>query len=387
MKNIQHIVSASVVIAVSMVAMGHAHARQDVHCNFTWEENAAQNVKHGSSYVAKRVRNSEYNRLVAMGKVATRVAADAGAYCQLNHPENTLIDVRITKADQRLNSSGNIPDCANMNAMVECRGSRLFDDEPSAEAEQSSQSSEQSSGTSGGGSSTEAEQPSQSTGQSQGTPNIVINNFSLSPSTPVKGEPVEVRIGVYNNGNARAGSYKVEWYPGENYPEPACSWNVSGNNVNGGRTLNCTYAGYPSRYGSIRAKVVADSDGQVDELNEGDNTRFMQVRVVESQASAEAEEPADSGLPAEAEESTDDGLPATASYRLLPVMRLPGNDLRLIEMSSPNWMLCRQACTDDEQCRAFTYRAPNASSGPICLLKSGVGMRIPDPCCQSGVKQ
>jgi hypothetical protein len=94
----------------------------------------------------------------------------------------------------------------------------------------------------------------------------------------------------------------------------------------------------------------------------------------------EAEEPAAEEQPA------DDGLPATASYNLLPHTRLPGNDLRLIEMSSPNWMLCRQACTDDERCRAFTYRAPNANSGPLCLLKSRGGIQIPGTCCQSGIK-
>jgi hypothetical protein len=94
----------------------------------------------------------------------------------------------------------------------------------------------------------------------------------------------------------------------------------------------------------------------------------------------EAEEPAAEEQPA------DDGLPATASYNLLPHTRLPGNDLRLIEMSSPNWMLCRQACTDDERCGAFTYRAPNANSGPLCLLKSRGGIQIPGTCCQSGIK-
>ncbi len=220
---------------------------------------------------------------------------------------------------------------------------------------------------------TEDEQPS-------ALPNITISEFSLNPATPTKGQPVQVRIGIYNNGAAAAGPYRVEWYPGENYPEPGCSWDVSGNNASGGKILNCTYAGYPSRYGQIRTKVVADPGGQVNELNEGDNTQFMQVRVLGSQTDAEAE-------PAAEEHPADDGLPATASYNLLPIMRLPGNDLRMIEMSSPNWMLCRQACTDDTRCKAYTYRAPNANSGPICLLKSGVGMRIPDPCCQSGVKR
>ncbi len=94
------------------------------------------------------------------------------------------------------------------------------------------------------------------------------------------------------------------------------------------------------------------------------------------------------GEPAEEPgEEPGEAPPASASYQLLPMIRLPGNDLRLIEMGSPNWMLCRQACTDEPACGAWTYRAPNAHSGPLCLLKRRAGMRIPDPCCQSGIKR
>ena len=78
--------------------------------------------------------------------------------------------------------------------------------------------------------------------------------------------------------------------------------------------------------------------------------------------------------------------PPSASYTLLPAIRLPGNDLRLIELPAPNWMLCRQACTDEADCGAWTYRAPNGRSGPICLLKRRAGMRVPDLCCRSGIK-
>ena len=81
-----------------------------------------------------------------------------------------------------------------------------------------------------------------------------------------------------------------------------------------------------------------------------------------------------------------DAPPAVATYRPLPFIRLPGNDLRLIEMSAPNWLLCRQACTEDARCGAWTYRSPTAESGPVCLLKSRAGVIIPDPCCRSGVK-
>ena len=112
-------------------------------------------------------------------------------------------------------------------------------------------------------------------------PNIIVSEFALSPSTPVRGRPVEVRVGVYNDGTVPAGPYRVEWYPGENYSDPACSWNVSGNNPGGGRILNCTFSGYPSRYASLRTKVIVDTGNNVAESNESDNTRSMEIRVVE----------------------------------------------------------------------------------------------------------
>ena len=82
-----------------------------------------------------------------------------------------------------------------------------------------------------------------------------------------------------------------------------------------------------------------------------------------------------------------DSPPATARYIPLPGVRLPGNDLYVLELAAPNWMLCRQACTDDENCGAWTYRAPNAGSGPLCLIKSRAGLPIPDACCRSGIRQ
>lgn len=202
----------------------------------------------------KRVRRRELERLEAMGRVMARVAADRGTYCQLNHPENTRIDTRIEKADYRRDPAGRIPNCADLQATVECRGSRFLDTEPETDREP---------------------------GTSSSLPNIIVSEFSLTPSTPVRGQPVQVRIGVYNNGTAPAGPYKVEWYPGENYPQPACTWDVSGNNARGGRILSCTYPGYPSWYPSIRTKVVVDPGANVAESDEADNVRHMQIRVAQ----------------------------------------------------------------------------------------------------------
>jgi hypothetical protein len=87
------------------------------------------NMKGGSaSAVQIKVRTKEYyNRLVDMGTVPARVAADRVQHCQLNHPENTAVDVRLKKTDLKLHSTGRIPNCGDLNAVAECRGGRWLD--------------------------------------------------------------------------------------------------------------------------------------------------------------------------------------------------------------------------------------------------------------------
>lgn len=77
--------------------------------------------------------------------------------------------------------------------------------------------------------------------------------------------------------------------------------------------------------------------------------------------------------------------PPTASYQFLPLIRLPGNDLYMLGASDGigDWMDCRQACTEDTRCGAWTYRAPTNR----CLIKSRAGIPIPDGCCRSGIKR
>lgn len=116
-------------------------------------------------------------------------------------------------------------------------------------------------------------------GAPAGQPDLYISEFTLTPEVPVKGQPVQVRVGVYNRGSARAGRYRVAWWPGENYPSPACNWTVDGTNARGGRILTCTYAGYPSPYARINTRAAADVDNAVAESDEGNNDRRMRIEV------------------------------------------------------------------------------------------------------------
>lgn len=111
-------------------------------------------------------------------------------------------------------------------------------------------------------------------------PDLKITQIELAPASPTKENPVDVKVTVYNQGEAASGAFTVLWYPGENYTSPACSWNLTSLVATGGRVLSCTYSGYPSPYPSgINTLAIADSDNDVDESDESNNRLLMEVIV------------------------------------------------------------------------------------------------------------
>ncbi|RPJ00113.1 MAG: hypothetical protein EHM39_05365, partial [Chloroflexi bacterium] len=117
-------------------------------------------------------------------------------------------------------------------------------------------------------------------GGSAGQPDLFVSEFALNPGTPTEGQAVQVRVGVYNQGGANAdATFHIDWYAGENASSPACSWDLNGMVRNGGRILECTYAGYPSWYATINTKVVVDTYNAVAESNEGNNTYLKAISV------------------------------------------------------------------------------------------------------------
>lgn len=160
-------------------------------------------------------------------------------------------------------------------------------------------------------------------------PDLYISEFALDPTTPTRGLPVSVRVGVYNRGSSQAGAFDVEWWAGENFSTPACTWQVDSLSARGGRILTCTYDGYSSWYSSLTTKAVADPAHEVDESDRGNNTRRMTISV--SPASAT---PTPAIVP-------EDCLPYT-----------PAN-LRIVDEGAAGWLLTdgvsRMLILDDEQ--------------------------------------
>ena len=112
-----------------------------------------------------------------------------------------------------------------------------------------------------------------------GRPDLYVSEFQLSPTPPTQGNPVEVRVGVYNKGDAAAGNFRVQWWAGTNFGQPACTWNVERMAARGGQVLKCRYEGYKSWYGKLDTKVVVDVDRNVQESNERNNLMIQTISV------------------------------------------------------------------------------------------------------------
>lgn len=65
----------------------------------------------------------------------------------------------------------------------------------------------------------------------------------------------------------------------------------------------------------------------------------------------------------------------------------PGNDYKNFDLRDADFELCRRACEDDANCRAYTYVKPGVQGANArCWLKSTVPAAGSSRCCISGVK-
>lgn len=114
-----------------------------------------------------------------------------------------------------------------------------------------------------------------------GLPDLYVHEYSVRPSPPSRRAVLDVRINVYNQGNGEAGPFTVQWWPGDNYPEPGCTWRVEGLVPRGGRILQCSGYVYPSPYARINTGVYVDSNREVEEVNKRNNKLYREMPVTE----------------------------------------------------------------------------------------------------------
>jgi hypothetical protein len=81
------------------------------------------------------------------------------------------------------------------------------------------------------------------------------------------------------------------------------------------------------------------------------------------------------------------GTPPAAHHGLEMGVDRPGSDYANFDLPQPHPRLCKEACTRDRRCRAFTYVNPGVQ-GPSarCWLKDTVPQPVSNQCCVSGAK-
>jgi hypothetical protein len=112
----------------------------------------------------------------------------------------------------------------------------------------------------------------QPTAENQKLPDLYVSEFTIWPAKPIKGQPVHVTVGIYNQGNADAAKFTVSWYGLSTFTGPSCSWDIfDAIAPNEGRTLECDYVFqniYPANKTSL---VMIDPGNHIFESNEGNN--------------------------------------------------------------------------------------------------------------------
>ncbi len=111
-------------------------------------------------------------------------------------------------------------------------------------------------------------------------PDLGVSEYTRNPDPPTMDEPVQIRVGVYNYGNAAAGAFTVQWWASTGAPTPACTWPIASLVAHGGYIKTCIYH-YPSWYGHITTQVVVDSGNSVDESDEGNNVASETIPVLQ----------------------------------------------------------------------------------------------------------
>jgi subtilase family serine protease len=108
-------------------------------------------------------------------------------------------------------------------------------------------------------------------------PDLYVSEFSWSPLQPHMGVSFHVRVGVYNQGGTAAGSFTVQWWLSVNGSHPTCAWSLPSLAAHGGRILECDYT--PGGWSNYPSQVVVDSNHDVHESNESNNTASATIQV------------------------------------------------------------------------------------------------------------
>ncbi|MDF1800191.1 MAG: CARDB domain-containing protein [Planctomycetota bacterium] len=103
--------------------------------------------------------------------------------------------------------------------------------------------------------------------------------MALEPTTPVRGQPVLVRVGVENRGTQAATAFEVEWWASVSFQGPDKVWSVGGLAPGEKRHLAFTYAGYPGWYAELETRLILDPEGRLQGEDRANNAMSRTIAV------------------------------------------------------------------------------------------------------------
>ena len=108
-------------------------------------------------------------------------------------------------------------------------------------------------------------------------PDLKITQITTC-AAPKQGVPCTIKVSIYNNGDKNVTApFEARLYIGS-APAAKCSWVLDSLVKNGGLVKSCSYT-FPSWYGSIGLRGVADEDDVINENNEGNNEQTVNISV------------------------------------------------------------------------------------------------------------
>ena len=108
-------------------------------------------------------------------------------------------------------------------------------------------------------------------------PDLKITEITAC-AAPKQGVPCTIKVSVYNSGDISVSEpFDVRLYVGSAIAAK-CSWALDSISKGGGFVKSCSYT-FPSWYGSIGLRAVADEDNVIPENNEGNNQLSISISV------------------------------------------------------------------------------------------------------------
>lgn len=106
---------------------------------------------------------------------------------------------------------------------------------------------------------------------------LYITQIEYNPVAPKKDDLIQIKVSVFNGGDAVSGPFTVEWWSAVGSGSPKCSWDIASLVAHGGFVKECTYTYLGCS--TYTTYAIADTTNAVLESDETNN-QLDKVQVV-----------------------------------------------------------------------------------------------------------